>query len=182
MKLIANLLNDFNTKKGYFTGDQKMNEYFKANYSNKNVQETFLKVTAMDDNFSRQLKKGLLDFSLYISKLKLDHHLELGQSEAVDLIMQYPDIKNNEDLLEFASTYCNIHNNDAFPIYHDMIFKLLNDHLNNINQLAIFSYSQYALDMILFREQLGLGKLNFMELNKFLWLYSDRIFLSDRKK
>jgi hypothetical protein len=181
IKMTAEYLTDFNLKKGYFTGDQKMNDYFQANYSNNNQIEVFLKVTAIEDNFSRQLKKGLWDFALYISKLNLDHLIKASDTKAVDMITQYPHIVYHINLQEFASTYCNIHNNDAFPIYQNTINDLLKEHLNSRYQNKDFEYSIYNKGMIEFREQLGLNELNFLEFNKFLWLYSERLFLIDKE-
>lgn len=171
-------LQHFMDIKGYFTGDAKTKAYFDKNFSRNTAQEIYIKLSSFRVPYLDNLNSGMNMLASFIASLNLEPLLHNGSLGAVNRIVSYV---NDEDLelLEFASTYCNWHNHHDFPIYRREAQQLL-DKLNCNVQLKNKSpYEVFSASLRLFRTTYKLEKLNFKELDKFIWLHAKKVKVED---
>jgi len=83
------------------------------------------------------------------------------------------------DLYAFATRYCNGHNEHTFPIYDRSIDLLLKHYVADTGpvnfQPDFRNYQQFAETLSYFVSDTGIHDLNFQEIDKFLWIYGDKI-------
>lgn len=160
--------------KGYFTGDAKTKAYFDKNFSSNTAQEINIKLSSFRVPYLDNLNSGINILASFIESLNLEPLMRTGSPDAVNRMTSFV---NEEDsgFLEFATTYCNWHNHHDFPIYRREAQQLL-DKLNCNVQLKNKSpYEVFSASLRLFRTTYKLDKLNFKELDKFIWLYAKKV-------
>ncbi len=165
-------LQHFINIKGFFTGDTKTKEYFKKNFYNNSSQEVYIKLSAFKNPYLDNLKTGRNDLASFIASLDLEKQIKEGDPEAVNRMASFVNNENDVEFLDFASTYCNWHNQDNFPIYSADALLLLDSLIKDPKGFKPNSYTEFVDALTVFRKVNKLEKLNFKELDKFIWLYA----------
>jgi hypothetical protein len=165
-------LQHFRDIKGFFTGDKKTKEYFKKNYLNNTAEEVYIKLSSFSVPYLDNLKAGKNELASFIASLGLEQLMREGNPEAVKKMKSFVVKEEEEEFLDFASTYCNWHNQDSFPIYSADALILLNSLIDDPQGFKQSSYLEFANALTIFRKDNKLEKLNFKELDKFIWLYA----------
>jgi len=121
------------------------------------------------------LKNGKHGLANFISTLDLEELMTAGNPEAVNEIASFVEGTDvSLELLEFGTTYCNWHNQDSFPIYSADALQLFNFLIKDSSGFQPGNYKKFTKALSVFREVNNLEKLNFKELDKFIWLYAKR--------
>ncbi|MEQ8475866.1 MAG: hypothetical protein RIB54_06470 [Fulvivirga sp.] len=167
-------LQHFTEIKGYFTGDAKIKAYFDNNFSNNTAQEIKMKLSCFRVPYLDNLKTGMNILASFIASLNLEPLMRTGSPDAVNRMTSFV-IEEDLGFLEFATTYCNWHNHEGFPIYREEVQQLL-DKLNCSVQLNNKdSYEVFSASLRSFRTTYNLEELNFKELDKFIWLFAKKV-------
>lgn len=164
----------FESIEGYFTGDKKLYDFIKSEIGNESLETVMTKVAAIG-NPTLWENGGQDAMSSHIHSLKIDDRLRRGDLTVVMDIGNFESITNPDELYHFASKYCCYHFPDLFPIYCSSGHKIANVLAPNPRQEITNHYDWYSEMIELAKAQLGLTSLNYLELNKFLWLYEDQI-------
>jgi len=183
MHLIAQVidpyLDKFKGQEGYFTADRMRHNYFEKHPQNTELEEVRLKVSAIEDDEVH--RNGAVEsVARHIFSLKdLDQRLQAGDH---GLISEINNVTRNRELLDlyaFATRYCNGHNEHTFPIYDRSIDLLLKHYVADTGpvnfQPDFRNYQQFAETLSYFVSDTGIHDLNFQEIDKFLWIYGDKI-------
>jgi hypothetical protein len=113
----------------------------------------------------------------HILRLKIDGWLQVGQSDAVDLIASVRLGKRKRYNYSFATKYCSWHHREAYPIYDKRVDAILWGY-NKQDQFAAFQrqdlweYDEFKRVITAFRTHYKLEAFDFKDLDKFLWLAS----------
>lgn len=120
----------------------------------------------------------------HILALNIDEQLAQCSPELVNAIAVTP-IKDGKTkrFLAFASKYCSWHIPEGYPIFDDVVARLINeyqrlDHFADHfwqNELER-DYLTFARVVKSFRQHYGLSEFSFKDLDKFLWRYSKDYF------
>lgn len=163
-----------------FINDTRNLELFEKNPLNTNVDDIRTKISALKDDPDIKQLSGLDDMANHILKLNIDDRLKRGDLTVVEDIANITVNGKPYRFLHFASAYCNLHRPDVFPIYSEQHFPFYREYIkvNNLkldpsklNTYAIFSA---ALDDLLTRTGVK-GKMNYLHIRKFGWLYIDHV-------
>jgi hypothetical protein len=163
-----------------FINDTRNLELFEKNPSNTSIDDIRTKISALKDDPDIKQLSGLDDMANHILKLNIDDRLKRGDLSVVEDIANITVNGKPYHFLHFASAYCNLHRPDVFPIYSEQHFNFYREYLriNNLkldpdklNTYAVFSA---ALDDLLTRKGVK-GKMNYLHIRKFGWLYIDHI-------
>ncbi|MEQ8928145.1 MAG: hypothetical protein RLO81_20180 [Fulvivirga sp.] len=158
-------LNEFNRIKGYFTGDKNIAAYFLAHFNSATVSEVRIKLNECINHSENRF--NLSDLSAYILKLNLDTLLRSGDLSAVQKICEF---KNSGfGICQIASRYCNWHNAHAYAICSEYAYQFLYNKMPTENTEV--SYVRFTKDIARKRKEMNLEELNYMEFDKFLWLF-----------
>lgn len=143
---------------------------------NINLDEIVIKVSALDNLYSTQLRMsgGCVQMSHHIKALNIDHRLQSGDLSLVDDIanITLPDGKSSR-LYSFASKYCSFHRPEVFSIYDSYVDGVLK-HFNKIdgfygkgmNNKDYLKYIDAINSFITFYE---LEEHSLKEVDKYLW-------------
>ena len=163
-----------------FINDTRNLELFAQNPGNNNIDDVRTKISALKDDAEIKQLSGIDDMANHILNLNIDDRLKKGDLTVVEDIANITVNEKPYHFLHFASSYCNLHRPDVFPIYSEQhldFYKqyIKNNHLaldpNKLNTYAVFSA---ALDDLLTRTGVK-GKMNYLHIRKFGWLYADHI-------
>lgn len=164
----------------YFVNDTRNLELYKANPSNKNADEIRTKISAIGDDPEIQQLPNVEELITHIQNLKIDNRLQRGDLALVEDIAHLSVQGQSQNLLRFASMYCNLHRPDIFPIYSDQHLDFYRQYIKQNNlaldpeKLNTYSVFSAALNDLITR--LGLkGKMNYLQLRKFGWLYIEHV-------
>jgi len=163
-----------------FINDARNLELFKKNSLNTNLDEIRTKISALNDDPDIKQLSGLDDMANHIMKLNVDDRIKQSDLSVVEDIANITVNGKAYHFLHFASLYCNLHRPDIFPIYSEQHFPFYREYIkrNNLkldpdklNTYAVFSA---ALDDLLTRTGVK-GKMNYLHIRKFGWLYIDHV-------
>jgi hypothetical protein len=170
----------FESQEMYFVNDIRNLELFEKNPSNKTEEDIRIKVSAINDDMEIRQLPDINDMIDHILKLNIDDRLKRGDLSLVEDIASITANGKSFHFLHFASVYCNFHRPDVYPIYSEQHFDFYRQYIkvNNLkldpdklNTYAVFSA---ALEDLIIR--LGVkGKMNYLHLRKFGWLYIDHV-------
>ena len=116
----------------------------------------------------------------HILKLDIDDRINKGDLTVVDDIATISVNGVVHHLLHFASLYCCLHKPDLFPIYsnqhHDFYRKYIKHFNLSLDPEKLTSYKVFAaaLDDLVTRAGVK-GKMNYIHMRKFGWLYADKV-------
>ena len=172
-------LDIFNGQEMYFVNDTRNLELFSKTPGNSKAEDVRTKVSALNDADIRTL---LLEDPMinHIVKLNIDDRLKRHDTTVVEEIANISVQGKNHHLLHFASVYCNLHDPEVFPIYSEQHFPFYRKYIKEyklpldsekLNTYAVFSQ---ALNDLVKRLSLK-GKMNYLQLRKFGWLYAENV-------
>jgi hypothetical protein len=173
-------LDIFESQEMYFVNDVRNLELFAKNSSNKTEEDIRIKISAINDDMEIRQLPDINDMIDHILKLNIDDRLKRGDLSLVEDIASIKANGKSFHFLHFASVYCNFHRPDVYPIYSEQHFDFYREYIrvhnlkldpDKLNTYAVFSA---ALDDLITR--LGVkGKMNYLHLRKFGWLYIDHV-------
>lgn len=178
--IIQPFLNDFSQEEGYFDDDKKRIMYFKNNPLNENSEEIVIKISTMEHNEIDQLINSRRIMGDHIASLSIDAALQQGSPDVVSSIAHLEVRHKPYFFYSFATRYCNWHRMDAYPVYDLAMHKVLEFYWKATDQGTLltdelFYYPRFKELVVSFRQQLLLDALNFKELDKFIWIYGNRM-------
>jgi hypothetical protein len=163
-----------------FINDTRNLELFEKNPLNTNADEVRTKLSALKDDPELKQLTGLDEMVDHILKLNIDDRLKRGDLTVVEDIANVTVNGKPYHFLHFASAYCNLHRPDVFPIYSEQHFNFYREYIKNNNlkldpgKLNTYAVFAAALDDLLTRKGVK-GKMNYLHIRKFGWLYTDHI-------
>ncbi|MBL3655789.1 hypothetical protein [Fulvivirga sediminis] len=176
MKAANNILKHlehFEEEKGYFTGDKVKDQYFKMHAKNVEIHEVILKISTIETEELREIVPDLRKLSSFIVSSQIDQDLQSGNPQLVNKLMSYYEGKEKVAFMTFCSTYCCWHNRDDYPVFNIEAIRILGKHFKRSFSEYLEDYALFQTDMKGLKEKLGLDSLNFQELEKFFWLFSE---------
>jgi hypothetical protein len=163
----------------YFVNDTRNLEFFKANSSNTKLEDIQQKLSIMNDaDFNRLGAQEPM--AKHILELNIDPRLAKNDLSVVSDIAHITLNGKEENLLHFASVYCNLHKPDVFPIYSDQFAdfyrRYIKEYKLNINPDELNKYDVFAKAQDDLITRYGVkGKMNFLQMRKFAWLYMEKV-------
>lgn len=172
-------LDIFADQEMYFVNDLRNLELFKKIPQNTNAEDIRTKISAINDtDISRH---AIMDEVIaHMLKLNVDEKIKKGDLSVVEAIASVNAKGQSYYLLHFASVYCNYHRPDVFPIYseqhHEFYKRYIAEYKLPLDPDKITSYDVFskALDDLVSRLKLT-GKMNYLHLRKFGWLYAETV-------
>lgn len=170
-----------------FINDTRNLELFEKNPLNTNADEVRTKLSALKDDPELKQLSGLDVMVDHILKLNIDDRLQRGDLSLVEDIATITINGNQYHFLHFASAYCNLHRPDVYPIYSDQHLDFYREYIkvNNLpldpEKLNTYSVFSSALDDLLTRQGVK-GKMNYLHIRKFGWLYADHVLKEGKEK
>ena len=177
--ILRKYLDIFKNQEMYFVNDTRNLELFSKTPLNATVDDVRTKVSALNDPDVRSasLEENMID---HIVKLKIDDRIKRNDMTVVEDIATISVQGKTHHLLHFASVYCNYHKPDVFPIYseqyHDFYKKYIVEYKLPIDPGKLNTYSVFSAALNDLVQRLGLtGKMNYLHLRKFAWLYAESV-------
>ena len=179
-QILKKYLDIFGGQEMCFINDTRNLELFQKNPLNTITDDIRTKVSALKDDPELKQLPGVDDMVDHILKLNIDSRLKQGDLSVVEDIANITVNGKPNHFLHFGSVYCNLHRPDVFPIYSEQHFDFYRKYIQvfnlkmNPDQLNTYATFSAALNDLVMR--LGLkGKMNYLHLRKFGWLYADHI-------
>ena len=172
-------LDIFASQEMYFVNDQKNLDLFKKTPGNKDAEDIRVKVSAVNDKEISDL--GILENVVgHIQNLNIDDRLKKNDLTLVEDIANLSVGARAHRVLHFASVYCNFHKPDNYPIYSeqylDFYRKYIAEYKLPLDPQKIDTYDTFTKALFDLVKRLGLaGKMNFLHLRKFAWLYAEHV-------
>ncbi|HEX6893574.1 MAG TPA: hypothetical protein VF141_22840 [Chryseolinea sp.] len=172
-------LDIFESQEMYFVNDLKNLELFKKTHENKNAEDIRTKVSAVNDTEISNL--GILENVVsHILSLNIDERLKKNDLAVVEEIATITVGAKTHHLLHFASVYCNFHLPEVYPIYSeqylDFYRRYIAEYKLPLDVQKINTYDVFTKALNDLVQRLGLkGKMNYLHLRKFAWLYADHV-------
>ncbi len=166
-------------QESYFVSDVKRLEYFHEHPKNQTDEEVRQKISVLN-HFQIHDLACQEEMIRHILELNIDDRLSKGDLELVNEIADFHYKGHDYKLLEFASSYCNSHQPDVYPIYskqHEELRKNyveLNHLLQDGDDLENYVVFKRVVDDFTKRYDLE-GVLNYYESRRLGWLYFDKI-------
>lgn len=164
-----------------FINDTRNLELFAATPSNKTADEIRMKISSISDDMEIKQLPGTDDLIKHILNLNIDDRLNKGDLSLVEDIARVTVNGTVYNLLHFASLYCTLHKPNVFPIYSDQHHDFYRKYIKHFNlaldpaKLNTYPVFAAALDDLVTRTGVK-GKMNYIHMRKFGWLYADKIF------
>lgn len=164
----------------YFLNDTRNLELFEKHPTNSNPEDVRMKVSSISDDPGLQHLPNPDDVINHIVKLNIDARLKKGDLSVVEEIAHVTVMGKPQYLLHFASVYCNYHRPGVFPIYSDQHLdfykRYIREHNLPLDPEKLNTYETFTKALNDFVDRLGLtGKMNYLQLRKFGWLYADTV-------
>lgn len=163
----------------YFVNDLRNMELFSKTQGNSNAEDVRTKVSVLNDT---DIRTGSLEEDMinHIVKLNIDDRLKRNDLNVVEDIAHLAVHGQKHHVLHFASVYCNFHKPDVFPIYseqyHDFYKKYIVEYKLPLDPEKLKTYDVFSKALNDLVERLGLtGKMNYLQLRKFAWLYAESV-------
>jgi hypothetical protein len=176
--ILKKYLEIFSDQEMYFVNDTKTLENFHLNPANTEVDVIRMKVGFVND---RDMKLAINpeDMVRHIMKLNIDPRVQSGDLTLVDDIAA---INGSPEpaLLHFASAFCNFHHPELFPIYSNQYLDFYLEYIKHYKlpldaeRLDTYDVFCAALNDLVNRLKLS-GKMNYLQLRKFAWLYAEKV-------
>jgi hypothetical protein len=163
----------------YFVSDLRNLELFEQTPSNTTADDIRMKISAINDDEIRKLT--LMEHMVsHILNLKIDDRLKQGDLTLVEDLAKVPSQGKSYHMLHFASVYCNFHKPDIYPIYSEQHFAFYRQYIKTFSltldsqKLDTYQVFSSALNDLLAHAGLK-GKMNYLHIRKFGWLYADKV-------
>ncbi|MBL7861398.1 MAG: hypothetical protein JNJ65_09565 [Cyclobacteriaceae bacterium] len=164
----------------YFVNDTRNLALFQKNPQNTNADDIRTKISAIRDDPGLQQLGNTDELVSHILSLKIDDRLMRGDLTVVEDIAHATIQGKPTYLLHFASVYCNYHRPEVFPIYSDQYLafykRYIVEHKLPLKPEGLNTYDLYTKALNDLVARLGLkGKMNYLQLRKFAWLYAEKV-------
>ena len=177
--VLKKYLNTFEGQEMYFTNDTRNLTVFRENPTNTTAENIRMKVSAVSDIDLRN--NNITDEMIsHILELNIDSRLQKHDLKVVEDIARLESRDQEYNMLHFASVYCNLHDPEVFPIYSEQHFAFYKKYIKEYNlpygveYLNTYPVFCAALNDLVKRLNLK-GRLNYLQLRKFAWLYADHV-------
>ena len=163
----------------YFVNDTRNLEFFKANPLNTKLEDIQQKLSLMNDADFNKLGAHEV-MAKHILELNIDPRLAKNDLSVVSDIAWFTLNGKEENLLHFASVYCNLHKPDVFPVFADQFQnfykRYIKEHKLDLNPDELNHYDVFTKAQNDFITRYGLkGKMNFLQMRKFAWIYMEKV-------
>lgn len=172
-------LDIFTGQEMYFTNDTSNLELFSKTHGNTDIEDIKTKVSALNDTDVRSasLEQDMID---HILQLNIDDRLKKNDMTVVVEIANLTVRGTTYRFLHFASVYCNFHKPDIFPIYSEQYLefykKYIVEHKLPLDPQKLDTYEVFSAALNDLVQRLNLkGKMDYLHLRKFAWLYADKV-------
>jgi hypothetical protein len=169
----------FLSQEMYFMNDLKNIALFQKFPLNTNEDDIRIKLSAIND--SDLVSNDLMDAMIaHLLKLKIDDRIKHGDLSVVEDVARINANGRTHHLLHFASVYCNFHRPDVFTIYSpqhiDFYKRYIRENKLALDPEKIDTYEVFTKALNHLVGKLGLaGKMNYLQLRKFGWLYAETV-------
>jgi hypothetical protein len=163
-----------------FINDTRNLELFAKNPANKTEEDIRMKVSALSDDHEIKQLPGHNLIVEHILKLNIDDRLNKNDLTLVEDISTLKINGVDHHLLHLASLYCCLHKPDVFPIYSDQHHNFYQKYIKHFklsldpDKLTDYQVFAAALNDLVTRAGIK-GKMNYIHLRKFGWLYADSV-------
>jgi len=178
-ELLKKYLDLYSNQEMYFTNDTRNLEFFKDNPSNTKIEDIIQKLSVMNDLEVNNLVAQEV-IAKHILELNIDQRLAKNDLSVVSDIAWFTLNGKEENLLHFASVYCNLHKPDVFPVFADQFQnfykRYIKEHKLDLNPDELNHYDVFTKAQNDFITRYGLkGKMNFLQMRKFAWIYMEKV-------
>lgn len=178
--ILKKYLDIFAGQEMYFVNDTRNLALFQKNPQNTNADEIRTKISAICDDPGLQQLGNTDELVSHILNLKIDDRLTRGDLTVVEDIAHATIQGKQTFLLHFASVYCNYHRPEVFPIYSDQYLdfykRYIVEHKLLLEPERLNTYEVFTKALNDLVARLGLkGKMNYLQLRKFAWLYAEKV-------
>lgn len=187
-RLIDKYIAQFNNDARYYPADQAITKLFNAFPENKVLEDILLKVSMVNEMYSTNVL-GTLNMAKHIQTLAIDPGLERGDPELVPKIATGHGIKAKKshkaiNFYSFATTYCNCHNRNYYPIYNKFVEKALftfkrKDQFAQFNQADLRDFKTFKGVISDFAHFYSLTDHDLKQIDKFLWITGKEMLSSN---
>jgi hypothetical protein len=178
-ELLKKYLDLYGNQEPYFTNDTRNLEFFKTYPANTKLEDITQKLSVMNDTEVNQLVAQEV-IAKHILELRIDPGLTKNDFSVVSDIARITLNGKEENLLHFASVYCNLHKPDIFPIYSDQFLdfykRYIKEYKLDINPTELNRYDVFTKAQADLINRYGISrKMNFLQMRKFAWVYMEKI-------
>jgi hypothetical protein len=163
-----------------FINDIRNLELFAKHPTNKTEEDIRMKISAISDDVEIKQLPNRDDLIKHILALDIDDRLIKGDLALVEDIGNVNVNGTVYHLLHFASLYCTLHKPMLFPIYSDQHHDFYRKYIKHFNlpldseKLNTYPVFAAVLDDLITRTGVK-GKMNYIHMRKFGWLYADKV-------
>jgi hypothetical protein len=146
--------------------------------ANVDHQQVLVKVVALNGLYSTNVF-AVTDMADHICGLGIDPALKAGDLAVADRIAALP--TSGLRHYSFATKYCSWHQPERFPIYDNLVERLLwsyqrHSHFGDFKRDDLQDYSRYVAAIRSFMARFGLSGLTFKQVDEFLWLSARELY------
>lgn len=183
---VEHYLKKWNSLESYSLQESSLRELFTKTYpSNNNLDHVLIKVCALNQFYSTQIRK-IFDLAKHIVRLEIDDDLKNNNLDLVEKIASGHKIHINRKakeshLYSFATKYCSHHDSKNYPIYDSYVEKMLiycekNDKFDVFDYKDLKSYERFKEILFNFRSHYKLESFDLKQIDKYLWLAGKEYF------
>jgi hypothetical protein len=187
-ELLKLCYNCFHKMERYRLGDAVISSAIQRFPVNIDIEQVLEKVVLINSLYGTAIF-DTIKISKRICQIQFDAKIQQADISVVDDIRTGHGIRtvanNDRDLYSFATKYSSWHDPNTFPIYDNLIKKLL-VHLNSdLNfhtkfsqaNLKIYSLLKNVIDSLI--ERLQLEEMNYKQMDQGLWVYAKFLYKRD---
>ena len=183
--LVNEYIDRFNNDENVSSADRAINNLVKEFPENKKLEDILLKFSAINTLYNTNIFDKF-KMAKRILELEIDEKLQQGYPNIVAKISTGHRIcsaKTGKEkiLYSFATKYCSFHNNNDYPIYDNLVEKLLiacrdKGKFSEFANIDLKDYMRFKEIIDEFKKVYKLTAYNSKEFDKFLWMYGKEIF------
>lgn len=165
-------------------GDERALAWLFGTYpANVEPSQVLVKVAALNSLYHTNVF-AVTEMAEHICGLGIDPALAAGDLAVVDRIAAFPVTRDRH--YSFATKYCSWHQPESFPIYDNLVERLLWSYQRHFNfgdfgREDLQDYPRYVAVILSFMARFGLGSLMFRQVDKFLWLHARERYRPKRR-
>jgi hypothetical protein len=153
-----------------------------SNYpENNKVEIVLLKVITINSLYSTNIYNGIKIAEHIKNISNFDNRIQEGDENLINDIAMGHGIKTKKKSKEyyfysFATKYCSIHNNNCYPIYDNILSRLLKKYkeekiVEDFNNSNLIIFSEYKKILTKLKNKYNLDNFSFRDIDKALWQY-----------
>jgi hypothetical protein len=178
--LIRAAVRRFDDDERYGPADRLLSQVFDQHPANTVLEGVLLKVVLVNSLYNANVF-AFMAMARHILQLQIDAELAAGSAAVVGRIAPLTIRGETRRHYAFATKYCSWHRRDVFPIYDNLVERLLWQYRTQYKFAAfaradLQEYPTYRGILTSFRDHFGLDAFSFKEIDKFLWLHGKDLF------